>query len=485
MNTQRSQALAARWVSGALAAVAVGVMGMVPGIAGAQAQAPGRDEASLVVEGVVREVFRSERRSATDYLLLIEVSDAQLGPNRRSRVFVPAPGESIYVHLSGSREPAAERSKVRVQLASRPGGGAWDVAGGLGGIERLGNDLAEARAGDSEPARPEAAPVPTQAPTAPGRSEAGPLERLGIQAETLPVSGRIVLRVTAVAADSPGAKAGLEKGDVIVGVDGKPFTRIEELDRLLRASAPEPTLVVLNVRNNESTPVKVQLPNPEGAEAPAPSSRPSPTPTPTPATPTLGVGVKPVRAGRQSGLQVTEVTPDTPAGKAGLEVGDVIVTANGKPTTSSEELASALRSSGPKLQLEVVNVQNGKVTPVEVALGGMTGRPSPIPSPTTPTTPTQPGATAPAGGLGVTTEQTVQQLVPALKVTAVQSGSPAERAGLEVGDVIFAANDTVTIVPDLLEQAVTEAKGGALKLTVLDPRTGKRTEVNVDLGGRR
>jgi S1-C subfamily serine protease len=115
----------------------------------------------------------------------------------------------------------------------------------------------------------------------------------------------------------------------------------------------------------------------------------------------------------------------------------------------------------------------------------MTGRPSPIPSPTTPTTPTQPGATAPAGGLGVTTEQTVQQLVPALKVTAVQSGSPAERAGLEVGDVIFAANDTVTIVPDLLEQAVTEAKGGALKLTVLDPRTGKRTEVNVDLGGRR
>jgi S1-C subfamily serine protease len=85
----------------------------------------------------------------------------------------------------------------------------------------------------------------------------------------------------------------------------------------------------------------------------------------------------------------------------------------------------------------------------------------------------------------VTTEQTVHQLVPALKVTAVESGSPGEKAGLEVGDIIFAAGDTVTIVPDLLEQAVREAGNGPLKLTVLDPRTGKRTAVSVDLSGRR
>ena len=50
--------------------------------------------------------------------------------------------------------------------------------------------------------------------------------------------------------------------------------------------------------------------------------------------------------GLRTGMKVIGVHPDSPAQKAGIEVGDVIVAANGVPITGAESLSAVVRKSG-------------------------------------------------------------------------------------------------------------------------------------------
>ena len=69
---------------------------------------------------------------------------------------------------------------------------------------------------------------------------------------------------------------------------------------------------------------------------------------------------------------------------------------------------------------------------------------------------------------------------PAAKVTEVEPGGPAAKAGIEPGDVIVEANGTPVLHPKNLEEAVRKS-GPTLKLMVVDPRTQKKTAVDVKL----
>jgi membrane-associated protease RseP (regulator of RpoE activity) len=69
------------------------------------------------------------------------------------------------------------------------------------------------------------------------------------------------------------------------------------------------------------------------------------------------------------GVLVAGVEADSPAARAGVKVGDVIVAVDGEPTTSSWELIHAVRprAAGDSLQLEVVrDRQQRRVTAVLV-----------------------------------------------------------------------------------------------------------------------
>ena len=68
----------------------------------AQPPAPvGKADAPLVVDGTVRQVFRSPRQSRTDYLVEIEVqkSEGRRVPSTTARTAFPGPGELVYVHI--------------------------------------------------------------------------------------------------------------------------------------------------------------------------------------------------------------------------------------------------------------------------------------------------------------------------------------------------------------------------------------------------
>jgi serine protease Do len=180
-----------------------------------------------------------------------------------------------------------------------------------------------------------------------------------------------------------------------------------------------------------------------------------------------------VTVGSRTAMRVVEVDPESPAGKAGLEKGDVIVAANGAPVTGVEQLAAALRKSGPQLELVVRDTRTGRDVPVTVQLGGPEAPAAPVPLPT------------PAPGrrndLGVVTELAFFDAEAAVKVTEVAANSPAAAAGIEVGDIIVEANGKPVLHPNELTEAV-RASGANLTLIVVDPRQRKRTPVQVNLG---
>ncbi|MDR3618703.1 MAG: PDZ domain-containing protein [Paludisphaera borealis] len=447
----------------------------------AEAQRPAQPKsgAAAIVEGVVREVFRSPRRNQVDYLVQIDVRRSELGRGAvdARRLLIPAPGDSVYVHVSqsgagdGQNAIPTERSSVRAYLYPRAQGG-WD--GASPDWFEPSNEAFANRGGDepAPPAEDDGRGAP--ASTAPERGSI--LQTLGVKADQVNAGGRLVLKVTEVTPDSPAKKAGFEKGDVIIGANGQGFTSLEQLADLLRKGGPVGQLAVLNVQNGKQATVKIDVP---GATATAPRiGRPDDAPAAEPKR-SLGVTVEPKRLGLRTALEVTAVQPGGAAEKAGIEEGDVLVEADGVALTDSAQLQKVVDKSGSSLTIKVRDSRTGKDVPIEVTLAEANStRPGGTPRPDAPKP--NPGHLT-SKSFGITTEAATADLLPVVKVVAVAAGSLAEKAGIEVGDAITGVDDKIIFAPDLLDEALGKV-GATFTLTILDVKTGKKTPVQVTFG---
>jgi len=145
------------------------------------------------------------------------------------------------------------------------------------------------------------------------------------------------------------------------------------------------------------------------------------------------------------GVLVTEVQPDTPAAKAGMKLGDVIVEFAGTPVASPQELQGLVERAEIGSKQPMVVLRDGKrftldVTvreqPEEYGLAGGTSQ--------------SPGKAERSrfDKLGVQVEDLTAEVAEQLDVTAdhgvviteVRSGSPADQAGLAAGMVITQTN---------------------------------------------
>jgi S1-C subfamily serine protease len=415
-------------------------------------------------------------------------------------VQAPAPGDQIYVHIfqpspehqgrpsaGGHSAIPAERSQIRAYLYPRAQGG-WE--GAFPDWFDQAGVVAENRV-PSEPERPAEA-APGQAPAAPPSAStpaAGGsiLQRLGIRAEQVQVSGRLVLKVIDVAPESPAGKAGIEQGDAIVGVDGGFITDLGQLATTILKGGPVVTLAVLDVHSGKQAAVKVDV---SGliAEDVA-QRRPEPTPAPVPAR-VLGVKTEQVRVGlRTRAARVTEVQEGSPAAKAGIEKGDVILEADGTPVSELAQLDAAVQKSGPVLTLKVFDPRTRREVPVQVhfdTAGAVTQGTSPVPgsaplpAPVPVPVPVPGSGATSARAIGIIAEAGTADLLPVVKVVQVVPGSPAEKAGIEPGDAIVGLNDKVIFAPDLLDEALKTA-GNSFTLNVLDVKTGKKTPVKINV----
>ncbi|MGN6795855.1 MAG: S1C family serine protease [Streptosporangiaceae bacterium] len=70
------------------------------------------------------------------------------------------------------------------------------------------------------------------------------------------------------------------------------------------------------------------------------------------------------RTGRKEGLRVAELVPDGPGARAGLRIGDVLVSAAGKPVTTAQDLQRLMFADAIGRPLEITVLRNGALVDV-------------------------------------------------------------------------------------------------------------------------
>jgi regulator of sigma E protease len=165
-----------------------------------------------------------------------------------------------------------------------------------------------------------------------------------IFAVVLGTLGRAVWPATVgkVADNSPAATAGLHTGDEIVAVDGRSIAYWEDLDRALTRSTGRP--LELRVRRGGA----------EQTMTVTPRLRSVPDPVFREPRETWDIG-----AGPQLLPMITSVGPRSPAEKAGLKPGDVVVAVAGQPLYTHEDLLEAIRTR-PRESFELTIEREGK-----------------------------------------------------------------------------------------------------------------------------
>ena len=157
-------------------------------------------------------------------------------------------------------------------------------------------------------------------------------------AESLGLASVAGVLVADVVPDSPAARAGIERADVVITAGGRPMEDGKTLAREIGAMAPGDEVVVTVLRGAESRDLRVKLAGwPDDGEAvseapDAPATVPGPR---------LGVMLE--RQGEQ--LVIARVRPDSPAAEARLRRGDVLLGVDNEPVADGIALRRALRKA--------------------------------------------------------------------------------------------------------------------------------------------
>jgi serine protease Do len=159
------------------------------------------------------------------------------------------------------------------------------------------------------------------------------------------VRGALVGDVTP---NSPAQKAGLEKGDIILDIDGKPVNSSAELRMHVSLMAPGTKVNVKVYRDGAEKTLPLTL-----AEMPTETARnEQPENSSEDALQGITVENATARTARQlglpataSGVVVTNVDPASKAADSGLKRGDVIQEVNHKPVRNTADFESAMRDA--------------------------------------------------------------------------------------------------------------------------------------------
>jgi serine protease Do len=165
------------------------------------------------------------------------------------------------------------------------------------------------------------------------------------------------------------------------------------------------------------------------------------------------------------GILVAQVADDSPASRAGLRQGDVIIAYQGQEVTETPDFRNRVSFTTPGEKASLTLVRNGRQMQLDVQIGQLDEEPAKLAQ----------GNAVESTELGFS----VQNISPTLAeqfnvdpstgvvVTAVQAGSLADMAGISVGSVILEVNrQQVSSVDDFQARVGDSRKSGKVLLLV-------------------
>ncbi|HEC19064.1 MAG TPA: DegQ family serine endoprotease [Gammaproteobacteria bacterium] len=157
--------------------------------------------------------------------------------------------------------------------------------------------------------------------------------------------------IAQVVKGSAAAKAGLKVGDVVIAINGKPVKGSADLRNAVGLMRVGTKVRLEVIRNGKTRIVHTRIAEPKRTKAEAAGL------TKRLSGAVLGA-IEPGHplAGKVEGVEVIEVEPGSPAARAGLRKGDIIVSVNRTPVKSVEDVRKAAKAGKGGILL---NIQRG------------------------------------------------------------------------------------------------------------------------------
>jgi serine protease Do len=184
----------------------------------------------------------------------------------------------------------------------------------------------------------------------------------------------------------------------------------------------------------------------------------------------IGVSIQPVSEDMSktlkmkdtNGALVSDVTAGSPAEKAGLKPGDVVLVADDRPIQDNGDLSRYISTRAPGTTVRLKILRDGAEKTIPVTLGTFPDE-------------SQEGEDSPRGGGRAQLGMTLRNLTPDIAqrldlprgtkgalVMDVEAGEAAESAGLQQGDVIVSVNSVNVDSVEAFEAEIARAKADGL-----------------------
>lgn len=187
-----------------------------------------------------------------------------------------------------------------------------------------------------------------------------------------------------------------------------------------------------------------------------------------------GSRAKALKLKEERGVEVTKVEEDSPAAKAGMKVGDVVLDYNGQRVEGIEQFRRFVRETPPNRDVKMQVSRDGNVQYLVVRVGS---RKSGMEIAMVPRVMEMPELRVERPGmllwsrtaLGVEADSIDGQLAAyfgvkeGVLVRSVVKGSTAEKAGIRAGDVIVKVDDSKVSTAVELTRAIRSARSGSKK----------------------